>query len=128
MVFKQLYNACMHATGNDEHYCRQVYDELERLARERMIAYRDERGVGHIVVLPTSDDFIVKIHGEHDKSLDIELSNEKYIVSLRYVYNGQLKPVRATIISRQHVYMLNIYLSSKDILREIYARGETYDN
>jgi len=128
MVFEKAYHTCMYATSGDEHYCRQVADELKRLARERMVVYRDERGVGHMVALPYDDELVVEIHAKHDRSLNVELSNVKYIALIRYVYNGQLKPVYATIVNTQRVYALNVYMPTEEILRNIFAHGGGHDN
>jgi hypothetical protein len=112
----------MRATDNDERYCKQVVDELDRLARERMVAYRDERDIGHVVVLPTGDEPFIEIRGKHDRSLHAMIMGENYVAFIKYAYDGQFKPVYASIVSRQHVYMLNIYMSSREIQKEIYAR------
>jgi len=126
-LFKQLYNACMRATNNDEHYCRQIYNELYRLARERIVKYKDDRGIEHVIVLSPDDEPLVEIRGNEDRSLSIGIKGENYVVFIRYVYDGQIKPVYATLSTPQHVYALNIYMPSEDIQKEIYARRRKYE-
>jgi hypothetical protein len=126
MAFEHVYDVCIRATNNDEHYCKQILNELDRLAHERMVKYRDERGIEHVVVLPTDDEPLVEIRGEQDKSLDIKVKGKNYVAFVRYIYDGQIKPVYAMLSTPQHVYALNIYMSSKDIQREIYARRRGY--
>jgi hypothetical protein len=116
----------MHATGNDERYCGQILNELNKLARERMVVYRDERGIRHVVVLPIDDEPLVEIRGGQDKSLNVKISGKNYVAFIKYVYDGQFKPVRAGLSTPQHVYALNIYMSSEDIQKEIYARRRGY--
>ncbi len=126
MVFNQLYDTCMRATQGDEHYCKQVVNTLDRLVREMVVMYRDERGVEQVVVLPANDEHFVEIKAELDRSLNVKVEGEKYAVFIKYAYDGQLKPVRAGLVTRQHVYMLDIYMSPKDVMEEIYARRGYY--
>jgi hypothetical protein len=126
MAFEHMYDMCMRATNNDEHYCKQILNELNRLARERMVRYRDERGIEHVVVLPTDDEPLVEIKAERDKSLDVKVKGGNYVAFVKYIYDGQIRPVYAMLSTPQHVYTLNIYMSSKDIQREIFARKRGY--
>jgi hypothetical protein len=126
MAFNHVYDMCMHATNKDEHYCKQILNELDRLARERMVRYRDERGIEHVIVLPADDEPLVEVRGEQDKSLSVKVKGENYVVYVKYVYDGQIRTTYAMLSTPQHVYMLNMYMSSKDIQREIFARRRWY--
>jgi len=126
MAFEHIYDTCMRATNNDEHYCKQILNELDRLALERMVKYRDERGIEHVIVLPTGDEPLVEIRAERDRSLDVKIKGGNYAAFIKYAYDGQIKPVYAMLSTPQHVYTLNIYMSSMDIQREIFARRRGY--
>jgi hypothetical protein len=118
----------MLATGDDEHYCKQILNELNRLARERIVKYKDKFGIEHVVVLPYDDEPLVEIRGGLDMSLDVKINGENYVAFIKYAYDGQIKPVRVGLATPQHAYTLNIYMSSEEIQREIYGRRRRYEH
>lgn len=126
MTFDQLYNTCIYATQGDKRYCEQILDMLKKLARERLVMYRGERGVRHVVVLPNDDDPVVDVVSGNDKSLVVRIKSKRYATLIRYVYDGQLKPTHAVVSNMEYVNMLNMHLSFAGILNEIFARGREY--
>jgi hypothetical protein len=127
MASEHVYNTCIYATGGDERYCRQVVNALAKLSRERAVAYRGERGVKHIVVLPDDDEPVVDVTAGKDKSLIVRIKSRRYATLIRYVYDGQLRPMHAVVSNLEYVNMINIHMSFKDILNEILMRGEGYE-
>jgi hypothetical protein len=117
----------MVATDGDKHYCRQVVNTLAKLSHERAVAYSGERNVKHIVVFPDDDAPVVDVTAGKDKSLIVKIKSKRYGVLIRYVYDGQFKPVHAVVSNLEYVNMLNMHVSFKDILREFFMRGGDYD-
>ncbi len=126
MAFEHMYNTCIYATQGDEHYCRQIVNVISKLSRERAVAYRGERGVKHIVMLPGDDEPVVDIVAGKDKSLIVRIKSKRYTAQIRYVYDGELKPAHAVISSFEIVNMLNMHMSFTDILSEIFRRVGDY--
>ena len=91
------------------------------------MTYRGERGVQHIVVLPDDDEPAVDISAGKDKSLIVKIKSKRYATLIRYVYDGQFKPVHAVVSNLEYVNMLNMHISFTDILNEIFTRGGDYD-
>ncbi len=127
MVFNRLYNTCMRATQGDKQYCKQAVDTLVKLVRKRMVMYKDRHGVRHVVVLPADGEPFVEIGARQDRSLNVSIEGKKHVAFIKYVYDGQFKPVRASLSTRQHVYMLDIYMSPEDVMDEIFAWRGYYE-
>jgi len=127
MASDQLYNTCMYATHGDEHYCKQVVNTLDRLSRERVVTYRDEHGVQHIVVLPDDDQPAVDIIADENRNLIVKIKSERYVSMIRYAYDGKFKPVHAVVSNLEIVSMLNMYMSFEDALNELLARWRGYE-
>jgi hypothetical protein len=117
----------MYATHGDEHYCKQVVNTLDRLSRERVVTYRGERGVQHIVVLPDDDQPVVDIVADKDRNLIVKIKSRRYASLIRYAYDGKFKPVHAVISNLEIANMLNMHVSFEDVLREYLARWRGYE-
>jgi hypothetical protein len=127
MASDQLYNTCIYATQGDKHYCTQVLNTLSKLSRERAVTYRNERGVQHVVVLPDDDQPIVDIVAGKDRNLIVKIKSKRYAALIRYVYDGQFRPVYAVVSNLEVLNMLNMYVSFEDILNEFLVRWRGYE-
>jgi hypothetical protein len=122
MAFDLLYTTCLNTTHGDEQYCRQVINTLAKLSRERAVMYTGGRGVKHVIVLPNDDNPLVDVIAAPDKSMFIKIKSLRYAAQIRYVYDGQLKPVHAVVSNLEVVNMLNTHISFEKILNEIFTR------
>jgi methyl coenzyme M reductase beta subunit len=127
MASEHVYNTCIYATGGDEHYCRQVVNTLTKLSRERAVAYTSKHNVRHVVMLSDDDEPVVDIMAGKDKSLIVRIKSQRYVALIRYVYDGQLKPVHAVVSNLEIVNMMNMHLFFTEILNEIFSRMGDYD-
>jgi hypothetical protein len=122
-----LYNTCMVATGGDKRYCMQVLNTVSKLSRERVVTYRDNRNVYHIVVLPDNDQPVVDIMADKDRNLIVKIKSRRYASLIRYAYDGKFKPVHAVVSNMEIVNMLNMHVSFEYVIREYLARWIGYE-
>jgi hypothetical protein len=127
MASDGLYNTCMYATHGDKHYCKQVVNTLNRLSRERVVAYMDRRGVQHIVVLPGDDQPVVDVMADNDRNLIVKIKSKRYVSMIRYAYDGKFKATHAVISNMEIVNMLNMHVSFEDVLREYLTWWRGYE-